>query len=83
MLPVSDGLGKAPTEDEEKALRVACGASRSRALLPAVALALNTGMRRGEIQSLTWEEDRSTWRTGASPWATIETLMRDADGSCR
>ena len=40
--------------DEEKELLKACAESRSRALLPVVTLALNTGMRSGEIQSLTW-----------------------------
>jgi integrase len=54
MLTVRDDAGKALTGEEERALLEACRASRSRALLPAVTLALNTGMRRGEILGLTW-----------------------------
>lgn len=56
MMPVHETTGKALTEDEEKRLLEACRCRRSRALLPVVTLALHTGMRRGEIQSLRWQQ---------------------------
>ena len=56
MLTARDDTGKAITADEEKRLLEACASSRSRALLPAVTLAMNTGMRRGEILSLSWSQ---------------------------
>ena len=48
-----------PDEDgktEEQRLLTACAASKSRHLLPIVRLALETGMRQGEILSLVWEK---------------------------
>src|SRR5712692_4401890 len=45
MLPERDDAGRALTAEEEERLLRACGASRSRALYPAVVLALNTGLR--------------------------------------
>jgi integrase len=56
MLPVYDDAGKALTAAEEHKLIDACRQSRSRALLPIVSLALGSGMRRGEILSLTWQQ---------------------------
>lgn len=56
MLTVRDDIGKALTAEEESRLLSACASSRSRALLPAVTLALNTGMRRGEILGLRWSQ---------------------------
>jgi integrase len=56
MLPTRDDIGRAVTPEEEVALLTACGASRSRSLLPAVTLALNTCMRYSEIRLLRWQQ---------------------------
>jgi integrase len=56
MLPTRDDIGRAVTPDEEKVLIGVCGESRSRSLLPAVTLALNTCMRYSEIRLLRWRQ---------------------------
>ena len=56
MLTVRDDVGKALTAGEETRLLAACGKSRSRALVTVVTLALNTGMRRGELLALRWAQ---------------------------
>ena len=54
MLPTRDDVGRAITPEEEQVLLTECGQSRSRSLLPAVILALNTCMRYSEIRLLRW-----------------------------
>jgi len=56
MLLTRDDHGKALSADEEQALLRACAASRSLALLPAVVLGINTGMRNQEILKLQWRD---------------------------
>lgn len=56
MLPTQDDAGRAITAEEETVLLSACLGSRSRSLYPAVMLALNTGMRYGEIRLLQWKQ---------------------------
>jgi integrase len=55
MLPTLDDVGHALAYEEETALLSALQ-SRSRLLYPAVMLALNTGMRYGEIRLLQWKQ---------------------------
>jgi integrase-like protein len=47
MLQTPDDIGKALSLEDEKTLLDACAESRSRSLLPAMLIALNTGMRFG------------------------------------
>lgn len=56
MLKSRDDIGKALDASEEKKLLDACADSRSRSLLPAVLLALNTGMRYSELRLLRWQQ---------------------------
>lgn len=56
MLSTLDDVGYALSAEEESALISACIRSRSRSLYPAVALALNTGMRYSEIRLLQWRQ---------------------------
>jgi integrase len=56
MLPTRDEFGRAVTPEEETALLGACGESRSRSMLPAFTLALNTYMRYSEIRLLRWRQ---------------------------
>lgn len=69
MLPTPDDIGKALSPEDEKKLLQACAESRSRSLLPAVLLALNTGMRASELRFLRWRQidfARRTLRVGKS-----------------
>lgn len=56
MLSTPDDQGQVLSDQDEEALLCACAASRSRSLLPAVTLALNTGMRVSEIRLLRWRQ---------------------------
>ena len=72
MLAAPDDVGKALSLEDEKRLLDACAESRSRSLLPAVLLAMNTGMRYSELRLLRWEQldlDRRTVRVGKSKTA--------------
>jgi integrase len=69
MLSTRDDIGKALSLEEEKKLLDGCAESRSRSLLPAVMLALNTGMRYSELRLLRWQQidlSRRTVRVGKS-----------------
>jgi integrase len=63
MLAVRDDVGKALSSKDEKKLLDACAASRSRSLLPAVVLALHTGMRYSELRLLRWQQINLTDQT--------------------
>ena len=63
MLSTPDDIGKTLSLQDEKKLLDACAESRSRSLLPAVLLALNTGMRYSELRLLRWQQVDLTRRT--------------------
>jgi integrase len=63
MLATPDDIGKALSPLDEKKLLDVCAESRSRSLLPAVLLALNTGMRYSEIRLLRWQQVELAKRT--------------------
>jgi len=74
-LRVADDVGRAISLEEEERLLRACAQSRSRALYPAVVLALNTGLRYGELTALTWERvdlERRLLKVGKSKTASGE-----------
>jgi integrase len=54
MLATRDDIGRAISLEEEGKLLAECGQSRSRSLLPAITLALNTCMRYSEIRLIQW-----------------------------
>ena len=51
-----DGRVRFLSDDERSALLEACKESQSPYLYPVVVLALSTGMRKGEIMNLTWND---------------------------
>lgn len=55
MLTERQDIGRALSADEESALLLECGRSRSRILLPFVVLALETGARFNTIRTLQWK----------------------------
>jgi integrase len=54
MLKVEDDIGRALSSQEEHALLQACGRSRSRSLLPFVAMLIETGARYNTVRTLQW-----------------------------
>lgn len=56
MLPVHTDIGIALTPEQEEALLKTCATSRSRSLLPAVTLGLQTGLRNEELRFLRWRQ---------------------------
>ena len=74
-LKVSQQPGKAFSVAEKDRMLAAAAASRSPLILPALALALNAGMRDGEIRHLTWGQvdmDKAVLTVGKSKTAAGE-----------
>ena len=61
--PEREDVGQALSADDEQKLLEGCRMSRSRSLHPAVVLALNTGLRSGELLSMRWLQVDLTKRT--------------------
>ena len=55
-LKVRDDHGVALSMDEQRRLTETCGASRTRSLLPAFVVALQTGLRYSELRLLRWSQ---------------------------
>ena len=55
MLDEREDVGRALTTEEESALLLECGRSRSRILFPFVSVALNTGARFNTVRCLQWK----------------------------
>jgi integrase len=82
MLPTRDDIGRAISNLEEERLLKACGESRSRSLLPAVILALNTCMRYSEIRFLTWGQLDFSARVSPMGGDLTCASFRDRPESC-
>ena len=66
----ADGRVRYLSDHERERLFAECRKSRQKALYPIVLMAINTGMRQGEILNLFWEEPPSPPETGA--WGVVE-----------
>ena len=89
MLAEREDVGQALTPAEERLLLEECGRSISRALLPFVTLAVDTGARYDTIRTLQWERvdlQRGTIKIGKDKTAAVRggpfRLMRAHCGRC-
>src|SRR5262249_43661657 len=69
------------SEDEITRLMVACARSKNPELAPVVALAINTGARRGELLRLKWEQVDLTSDFGFSARIRLVETKTDTDRS--